>query len=163
MNCFVTQVIFTLYFLQLLRDGVARQIVWITSLFFIAFFFFSLFILQPFEKFNSYNHALGAFFLVLYSLLAFHKWMQVLPAANILALKEFWGAAGVLFYFGSAFSIFISYEYLIQVTYKTVITVWLLHNFFMALGCVIFTKAILSKEWIRESSSSSVERSSPLL
>lgn len=154
-NCLVTQAIFTLYFLDLFRHSRARRMIQITGCIFLVFFLLSEFFLQPYYTFNSYSYALGASFLVLYGLIAFYRWMQVLPATNILALKEFWGAAGVLFYFGSTFFIFISYEYLIRVTPKTVGTLWLLQNFFLGLCCIIFTKAILTKEWIRESSSSS--------
>jgi hypothetical protein len=96
---------------------------------------------------------MGAFLFVGFSLMSFYGWMEGLPASNILLLKEFWGAAGILFYFGSSFFIFISYEYLSEVSAKNVGILWKLHNVFLTLGCLIFLKAIFSKQWILKSSS----------
>jgi hypothetical protein len=155
LNCLLTQAIFAAYFFQLFQDKARRRFVLYTSIVFLLAFIANILFVQPITTFNSYTYALGAFFTVTYGFVCFYKWMQGLPAFNILALKEFWGAAGVLFYFGSSFFIFISYEYLIRVTPKTVSILWMLHNVFLMIACIIFARAILAKEWIHESSLSS--------
>jgi hypothetical protein len=67
---------------------------------------------------------------------------------DILQLKDFWLAAGTLLYFGSSFFIFISYNYLSVVSVKDVSVLWKIHNLFLAVSCLIFFKAIMSKAWI---------------
>lgn len=155
LNCLLTQTIFAVYFYHLFKERRRKHFVLYTSLIFLIGFTANILFVQPLTTFNSYSYALGAFFIVTYGFTCFYKWMQGLPAFNILGLKEFWGAAGVLFYFGSSFFIFISYEYLIRVTPKTVSILWMLHNVFLMIACIIFARAILAKEWIQESSLSS--------
>lgn len=161
LNCLLTQLIFTNYFYQLFSEPKRRRFVVLTTVLFVLFFVCNVLYIQPLTTFNSYTWALGAFFIVAYGFMCFYKWMQALPATNILALKEFWGAAGVLFYFGSSFFIFVSYEYLTRVMPSNVGTLWWLHNIFLAISCLIFAKAILAKEWIQESSSLPAQPSLP--
>jgi hypothetical protein len=153
LNCITTQVIFTIYFFHLFADAPKRKLLLYGTLFFILFYIINIVFIQPYYTFNSYSYAMGAFLFVGFALMSFYGWMEGLPASNILLLKEFWGAAGILFYFGSSFFIFISYEYLSEVSAKNVGILWKLHNVFLTLGCVIFLKAIFSKQWIPKSSS----------
>lgn len=153
LNCITTQVIFTIYFFHLFADASKRKLLLYGTFFFILFYIINIVFIQPYYTFNSYSYAMGAFLFVGFALMSFYGWMEGLPASNILLLKEFWGAAGILFYFGSSFFIFISYEYLSEVSAKNVGILWKLHNVFLTLGCVIFLKAIFSKQWIPKSSS----------
>ncbi|WP_072835136.1 hypothetical protein [Flavisolibacter ginsengisoli] len=153
LNCITTQVIFSVYFFFLFTDVARKKILLYGSLIFILFYVLNIVFIQPYYTFNSYSYAMGAFLFVAFALMSFYGWMEGLPATNILQLKEFWGAAGILFYFGSSFFIFISYEYLSEVSAKNVGILWKLHNVFLTLGCFIFLKAIFSKQWILKSSS----------
>ena len=153
LNCITTQVIFSIYFYYLFTDAYKKRLVLYGSLFFILFYLVNIMLIQPYYTFNSYSYAMGAFLFVAFALMSFYSWIESLPATNILLLKEFWGAAGILFYFGSSFFIFISYEYLSVVSAKNVGILWKLHNVFLTLGCFIFLKAIFSKQWIPKSSS----------
>jgi hypothetical protein len=153
LNCITTQVIFSIYFYYLFTDANKKRLVLYGSLFFILFNVVNIMLIQPYYTFNSYSYAMGAFLFVAFALMSFYSWIESLPATNILLLKEFWGAAGILFYFGSSFFIFISYEYLSVVSAKNVGILWKLHNVFLTLGCFIFLKAIFSKQWIPKSSS----------
>ena len=152
LNCIATQTIFSLYFYNLFQSQAKKKLVLLSALFFVVFYGLNIFFIQPYDTFNSYSYALGAFFIVTFGLVSFYSWMESLPAQNIVHLKEFWGAAGVLFYFGSSFFIFISYQYLSLVSPKNVGILWRLHNVFLALGCFLFLKAIFSKQWIPKSS-----------
>jgi hypothetical protein len=153
LNCITTQGIFTVYFYYLFADASKKRLLLYGSLFFIFFYIINIVFIQPYYTFASYSYAMGAFLFVGFALMSFYGWMEGLPASNILLLKEFWGAAGILFYFGSSFFIFISYEYLSEVSAKNVGILWKLHNVFLTLGCLIFLKAIFSKQWIPKSSS----------
>jgi hypothetical protein len=153
LNCITTQGIFTFYFCYLFADASKKRLLLYGSLIFILFYVINIIFIQPYYTFASYSYAMGAFLFVGFALMSFYGWMEGLPATNILLLKEFWGAAGILFYFGSSFFIFISYEYLSEVSPRNVGTLWKLHNVFLTLGCLIFLKAIFSKQWIPKSSS----------
>jgi len=154
LNCIATQTIFSIYFYELFSSPRKKKLVLYGLALFVVFYVMILFFIQPYNIFNSYSYALGAFFIVTFGLISFYGWMQGLPAYNILRLKEFWGSAGVLFYFGSSFFIFISYQYLSLVSAKNVGILWKLHNVFLTLGCFLFLKAIFSRQWIPKSSSS---------
>jgi len=153
LNNITTQVIFSIYFYYLFTDANKKRLVLYGSLFFILFYVVNIVLIQPYYTFNSYSYAMGAFLFVAFALMSFYSWIESLPATNILLLKEFWGAAGILFYFGSSFFIFISYEYLSVVSAKNVGILWKLHNVFLTLGCFLFLKAIFSRQWIPKSSS----------
>ena len=153
LNCIATQVVFSLYFYQIFSSPSRKRLILYSAVLFVSFYLVNLFFIQPYHTFNSYSYAMGAFFIVSFALIGFYGWMKELPAYNIVRLKEFWGSAGVLFYFGSSFFIFISYQYLSLVSPKNVGILWKLHNVFLALGCFLFLKAIFSKQWIPKSSS----------
>jgi hypothetical protein len=153
LNCIATQGIFSVYFYRLFDTGSKKKMVIYGAGVFIIFYLLNIFFIQPYNTFSSYSYALGAFLIVFFALVSFYSWMEGLPAHNIAHLKEFWGAAGVLFYFGSAFFIFISYHYLSLVSPKNVGILWKLHNVFLTLGCFLFLKAIFSRQWIPKSSS----------
>lgn len=149
LNSILTQCVFSVYFFSEFKEPPKKQFVLITFAFFVCFFIINILFFQPYDTFNSYSYALGALLIVVYGLLNFYSWTELIPTRNILILKEFWAAAGILFYFGSSFFIFISYHYLSIVSYNTVGILWRLHNVFLALGCFIFLKAIVVKQWIK--------------
>ena len=153
LNCIATQAVFSIYFYQLFSSLARKRLILYSAIIFVSFYLVNLFFIQPYHTFNSYSYAMGAIFIVSFALIGFYGWMKELPAYNIVHLKEFWGSAGVLFYFGSSFFIFISYQYLSLVSPKNVGILWQLHNVFLALGCFLFLKAIFSKQWIPKSSS----------
>jgi len=153
LNCIVTQGIFSVYFYHIFPSQRKKKLVVYAVILFVFYYIINILLIQPYNTFNSYSYALSAFFMVSFALVGFYEWMKELPAYNIVHLKEFWGSAGVLFYFGSSFFIFISFQYLSLVSPKNVGILWWLHNVFLALGCFLFLKAIFSKQWIPKSSS----------
>ncbi len=148
-NSFITVIIFTTYFLTSLKNKNAI----ISGFFlFVAFWLVNIIWLQPYDTFNSYSYSLGAFLIVLFSLLSFRELIVQMPVQEILSLKDFWMLAGLLTYFGSCFFIFISYNYLSGVAPKNVGVLWKIHNIFLAVACVLFFKAIACNQWIHKSS-----------
>lgn len=148
-NSFCSQLIFTYLFYALFRHESKRAIILGGLLLYAVFFTFNILFLQPITVFNSYSYALGALIIVVYGLLAFSWWIQVVPALNLLSLKEFWAFAGVMFYFGSSFFILITYQYLSIVSPEDVGVLWKMHNIFLTIGCLLFLKAIMCKKWIQ--------------
>ncbi|MGE5108971.1 MAG: hypothetical protein ACM3H8_15640 [Sphingobacteriales bacterium] len=148
LNILFFVVIFTIYFYKDLSGIRTRKIILVWFLFFLIFFCFSLIFFQPYRTFNSYSYALGALLIVIYSLLGLRQLINYSPEYDILRLKNFWFAAGILLYFGSSFFIFMSFHYLSAVSAKDVGVLWKIHNLFLAISSAIFLKAIMSKEWI---------------
>ena len=147
LNSFITQFIFSAYFYRLFEAKIKKAVV-ISFLAYSCFLIFNLAFIQPYNTFNSYSYALGAFIIVLFGLISFLSWTDIIPGVDITNLKEFWASAGILVYFGSSFFIFISYHYLSIVSYYSVGTLWRLHNIFLALGCILFFKAMICNKWI---------------
>jgi len=147
LNCQLTHVVFTCYFVAAISK---KQIVYAGLTVFIIADIVLLLSVQPYEVFPSYPYALSSFILVCYALVLLNIVIDKIPTFHILSLKEFWLTAGVLTYFGSAFLIFISYHYLSEVATRNIYILWQLHNIFIGLGCIIFTKALTSKQWIRK-------------
>lgn len=149
-NSVATQLIFSYYFYRLFSESIKRLLVVSTLLLYALFFVINYLYIQHYSTFNSYTYALGSLFIVLLALISFFTWIEIIPAynINILSTKEFWTSAGILFYFGSSFFIFISYHYLSEVSSKNVGVLWKLHNVFLGLGCFLFFKAITAKKWI---------------
>jgi len=145
LNCLITVIIFTTYFLRSLHY---EKTIFIGLVVFLIFCLINIIWIQPYYTFNSYSYSLGAFLIVLYSLLNFRELIKRMPTQKILSLKEFWILAGLLTYFGSCFFIFISYNYLSEIDAKNVGILWKIHNVFLSLGCIIFLKAISCKQWI---------------
>ena len=144
LNSLLTVLIFTTYFLKSLRY---KKVVLTGLLVFVFFWLINIVWIQPYYTFNSYSYSLGAFLIVLYSLLNFRELITTMPTQKILSLKDFWILTGLLTYFGSCFFIFISYNYLSEIDAKNVGILWKIHNVFLALGCIIFLKAISCKQW----------------
>ncbi len=149
LNCLITMIIFTIYFLKSLHN---KKVVFPGLLVFLLFWLINIIWLQPYDTFNSYSYSLGAFLIVLLSLLNFRELIIQMPVQQILSLKDFWILAGLLTYFGSCFFIFISYNYISEVNPKNVGVLWKIHNVFLAVACVLFFKAIACKQWIPKSS-----------
>lgn len=148
LNILFFAVIFTIYFYHDLAGKRAKKIVVLCFGFFILFFIVNILFIQPYYTFNSYAYAFGALLIVIYSLIGLRQLLNLSPNYDIMGLKNFWFAAGILLYFGSSFFIFISYNYLTVVSVKDVGVLWKIHNLFLAVGCIIFLKAITCKEWI---------------
>ncbi len=148
LNCLLSEIIFTVYFLMALEY---KKIVRFGFLVFVIFWIANIFWIQPYYKFNSYSYSLGAFLIVLYSLLSFLQLIRKMPVQKILSLKEFWILTGLLTYFGSCFFIFTSYNYLSDINPKNVGILWKIHNVFLAFASVIFLNAIACKQWIHKS------------
>jgi hypothetical protein len=148
LNSLSTQLIFAFYFYLLFTEKNKKRLVGTALLLYVLFFIINLTFIQPYTTFNSYSYALGAFFIVLFGLISFLSWTEVIPGVNIINLKEFWVSAGILLYFGSGFFIFISYHYLSIVSYESVGVLWKLHNVFLAFGCLLFLKAMTCTRWI---------------
>lgn len=145
LNCILTHVIFTYYFLNALKQ---KWIVYTgVTVFLVANLLLGLTI-TSYEAFPSYPFAISSFILVVYALVLLNKVIELIPTFHILSLKEFWLVAGVLTYFGSSFLIFISYHYFSDVSPKNVSILWQVHNIFLALSCIIFIKAITSRQWL---------------
>ena len=141
-------IIFTFYFYRNLFGIRTRKIILACFLLFLIFSCFNVIFIQPYDTFNSYSYALGALLIVIYSLLGLRQLINFSPEYDILQLKNFWFAAGILLYFGSSFFIFMSYHYLSAVSAKDVGVLWKIHNLFLAVSSIVFLKAIMSKEWI---------------
>lgn len=148
LNCFVTVSLFVYFFYFTSNSGKLKFIFTSGYLIFILFFILNILFIQTYSSFNSYSYALGSFLLVIFSLVNFQNILLQLPSLNIFQLKTFWFNAGILLYFGSCFFIFISYHYLSSVSSKYVGILWKTHNVFLAIGCLIFLKALTSKEWM---------------
>jgi hypothetical protein len=149
LNCLITVVIFTTYFLRSLNY---KPVVVAGLCAFLIFWAINILWIQPYYRFNSYSYSMGAFFIVLCSLLNFREIITQMPTEKILSLKDFWILTGLLTYFGSCFFIFISYNYLSQIDSVNVGILWKIHNVFLSLGCVIFLKAFSCKQWTPKSS-----------
>jgi hypothetical protein len=147
LNCQVTHIIFTFYFLRTIRR---KRIVYAGFCTFVLADLVFLLSIQPYNSFPSYPYALSSFILVIYALIILNSVIDKIPTFHILSLKEFWLSAGILTYFGSAFLIFISYHYLSEVSLSNVSILWQVHNTFIGLSCIIFSKAITSNQWIQE-------------
>lgn len=148
-NSLITIIIFTLYFLTSLNN---KKIIFSGLLVFLIFWLVNIVWLQHYHTFNSYSYSLGAFLIVLLSLLNFRELIIQIPVQRILSLKSFWILSGLLTYFGSCFFIFISYNYLSEIDPQNVGILWRIHNIFLAVACVLFFKAIACKQWIQKSS-----------
>lgn len=151
-NSFCTQLIFTYLFYVLFHTQSKKTMVLGGLVAYAVFFIFNIGFIQPYTTFNSYSYAFGALLIVTCGLLAFAEWIQFVPATNILEIKEFWALAGILFYFGSSFFIFITYHYLSIVSSNNVGVLWRMHNVFLTIGCILFFKAIMCTKWIQKSS-----------
>jgi hypothetical protein len=149
LNSFITQLIFSCYYLEIYKGKKEKKIVIGTIIGYIGFFIFNLIFFQPLNTFNSYSYAFGVFWIVFLSLKTLQLMVDIPESENIYKMKEFWAAAGILFYFGSSFFIFISYNYLSSVSSNNVGILWRIHNIFLAVGCFLFFKAIVSPKWIQ--------------
>lgn len=145
LNCQLTHLAFTIYFFRALKRN---RIVVIGFSFYLIANLILLFSRQLVNLFPSYSYAASSFILVVYALTQFNKLIAKIPTIHILSLKEFWLNTGILTYFGSAFLIFISYQYLSNVSPKNVYILWQVHNIFLALSCITFAKAVFSRQWI---------------
>lgn len=150
LNSLLTQILFAWCFYKILDTPLRKKLVTAGLFVFIAFHLFNMLFIQVYVTFNSYSYALGALLIVWYAYMSLQMLISNLPEENILHLKIFWFAAGILLYFGSSFFIFISYHYLSVVSAKNVGILWRIHNVFLAAGCSLFLKAITSKEWTRK-------------
>jgi hypothetical protein len=145
LNCFINYLLFTFYFLHVLKKNTVVY-AGLSIFFILSVIFFLNF--QSYDKFPSYSYALSSFIVVIYALLFLNRFLGNEPYFPLLSLKEFWIITGVLTYFGSTFFIFISYNYLSEVAPKSVYVLWQLQNVFLSFSCIIFCKAIASKQWI---------------
>lgn len=150
-NALLTQLLFSGCFYLLFQTRKHKMVALIGFTSFVLFFILNILFLQPLSTFPSYSYAFGSLLLVVYGLLCFQSWFEMMPATNILSLKEFWAVAGILLYFGSGFFIFITYHYLSIVSSKDVGILWKFHNIFLALGCLVFLRAFTCKKWIQKS------------
>jgi hypothetical protein len=146
LNCLLTQFLFAWRYYRALDLPIRKRLVIGGTMVFLVFYVLNLLFFQPYNTFNS-SYALSALIIVWYAYMGLQMLINNLPAENILHLKIFWFAAGILLYFGSSFFIFISYHYLSIVSAKNVGILWKIHNVFLAVGCILFLKAITSKEW----------------
>lgn len=144
-NCIITQMLFSYYFIKTLQN---RKIVFGGSILFLTGYFILTLYVQPFSLFPSYAYGLGCGVIAAYALLLLTNIINNLSATNILETKEFWIMAGILTYFGSSFFIFISYEYISGLLKGKASILWQFHNIFLSFGCLLFLKAIKSKKWI---------------
>lgn len=149
-NCVLTQVLFTIYFLKIFKSKKNKKLLLITFSSFMIFAILNTLFIQPYNTFNSYSYAIGSLFIVSYCLLYFRNLIDKLPSNNLLSLKEFWAGAGILIYFGSCFFIFLSYHYLSIVSQKNVGVLWMVHNIFLTLGCILFLITFTKEKWIQE-------------
>jgi hypothetical protein len=147
-NILVFVFVFTSYFYIQLAGRFIKRYVIGGLVIFSLFFCFNIVYIQPLNTFNSYSYALGALLIVVYSLTGLRQLLNYSHEYDILRLKNFWFAAGILLYFGSSFFIFISYHYLSETSANDVGVLWKIHNLFLAVGCFVFLKAIMCKEWI---------------
>jgi hypothetical protein len=145
LNCFVTQGIFSYYFSRVLMKS---RMVYLTYLIFIIFYFIVLLWAQKYNQFPSYSYAFGSFLIVLYTFFNFEQLIDQMPSESLFYLKDFWLLTGALTYFGSCFLIFVSYNYLSEVSPENVGILWRIHNLFFTFSCIIFMKSIMSKQWI---------------
>lgn len=145
-----SHLVFAFYYWYFPGFKQVRRIIIIGLFVYLVFGFFSLRWIYGFDQFNSYLIALGSFCIVVYCLASIHYWFQMSLISPILSLKDFWISAGVLFYFGSSFLIFLSYHYLSVNVPGQIGIVWRIHNVFLAIACFLFNKAIFKKEWIRK-------------
>jgi len=150
-NTLGTQVLFSTFFYLLFHAQKLKLFILFGFAGYMAVFLLNILFFQPLTTFPSYTYAFGSLMLVVYGLLTFQSWFEMIPATNILSLKEFWAVAGILLYFGSGFFIFITYHYLSIVSGKDVGILWKLHNLFLALGCLVFLRAFTCKKWIQKS------------
>lgn len=154
LNCLLSHFLFTWYFFtvftrkKLLYAGLSVFIL----IEVIIFLYPQTYIYknQVYIAFPSYSFALSSFILSVYALSLLNIIIEKIPTFHIFSLKEFWFITGILMYFGSAFFIFVSYQYLSQMSTKNIEVLWQVHNIFLALSCIIFLKAITGKQWIRE-------------
>lgn len=145
-----SHMVFGYYFWHFPGFKQVRRLVIIGLMLYFIFGFISWRWIYGFNQFNSYLIALGSFCIVVYCLASIHYWFQMALTSPILDLKDFWISAGVLFYFGSSFLIFLSYHYLSVNVPGQIGIVWRIHNVFLAIACFLFNKAIFKKEWIRK-------------
>ncbi|RTL58517.1 MAG: hypothetical protein EKK37_09285 [Sphingobacteriales bacterium] len=148
LNVLFFALVFTIYFYRDLSGRRVKKFVLTCFGVFVLFFAVNILFIQPYYTFNSYAYAFGALLIVVYSLIGLRQLLNFSLEHDILKLKNFWFAAGILLYFGSCFFIFISYNYLTVVSKTDVGVLWKIHNLFLAVCCIIFLKAITCKEWI---------------
>lgn len=148
LNSLFTQVLFTNYFYNLFTDAKKRLYITLSFQVYAIFLVFNTLFIQPFNTFPSYPYAFGALIIVLLGWQHLILLVSKVSEYNIVSLKEFWASAGMLFYFGSSFFIFISYHYLSITAAGSVGILWKLHNIFLIVGCILFFKAITCKKWI---------------
>ena len=134
------------YYIDILRSF--KKYIIITFIFYLIFSILNLFFFQPINTFPSYSFALSSFLILFWELLHFKKILNDLPVTKISDTKDFWIGVSILFYFGSSFFIFISYNYLSGVSPKNVGILWRIHNVFFAINCLILFKALRTKKWI---------------
>ena len=147
-NCVLVQILYSVYFYKILKSKKIKTLIKISFSCFIIFAILNAVFIQPYNTFNSYSYALGSLFIVTYCLLSFPCLIDKLPSNNLLSLKDFWAGAGILIYFGSCFFIFISYHYLSIVSEKNVGVLWMVHNIFLSLGCILFLITFTKEKWI---------------
>jgi len=151
LNYFISHLIFTIYF------GYSLPKKWIVYVGFCISLIISIltfFTIQPYDQFPSYASSFSYFILVVYALLLLNTIIDSIPTFHILSLKDFWLITGALTYFGSTFFIYISYNYLSEILKtdpnvgKDIHVLWQVQNVFLSVSCIIFLKAITSRQWI---------------
>ena len=150
LNSLFTQIIFSVYFFFFFKDKLNKIFVVLSFCIYLGFFTYSFYFLQKAFTFNSFSYAFGVLWIIFFSLRSFQNIFKNIEVEDLLNLKEFWIATGILFYFGSSFFIFLSYSYLSKQAYYSVGILWKIHNIFLSIGCFLFLKSIISKKWIQK-------------
>lgn len=150
LNSIVTVSLFFIFHFRYILPNHKHKLI-LSYTIFCLIFLLNLFFLQKLEFFNSYTYAICSFIIVLWQLVYFYKILNDLPIIRIGSTKEFWLGVSILFYFGSSFFIFISYNYLSFVSPLNVGILWKAHNIIFAITCILFFKIFTSEKWIQKS------------
>lgn len=114
---------------------------------------FILGVLKSMLNYTSYTLAVNALVIVVYSLVALWKLLEMQQDLPLYQTKEFYFIMGLLTYYGISFIIFLVHNYLTSLLPLQVNYLWMYHNFFFAIACGIWLKAFFINDGYKNNNS----------
>ncbi|AXG71035.1 hypothetical protein KORDIASMS9_03290 [Kordia sp. SMS9] len=123
--------LWSLFYYQLFESAMAKKINIGLLVVFVTFSILNSIYWQPLEMYNSYSRSVEGTFLLCMAIAWFYKVFVNGKIVRLEAHPIFWINAGVLVYFSGSFLLFISNNFLMELTRQEFFEAWALHGLFL--------------------------------
>jgi hypothetical protein len=141
-NSLLSLMTMSFFYRKLFNDNkvAKKNISLVLALFYISVGYL-LFIPESFLSYTSYTLAANALAIIIYSLLGLLHLLKIQDEMPLHKSKEFYFIMGLLLYYGTSFIIFLAHNYLAELIPLQVNYLWMYHNIFFAIACIVWIKS----------------------